>query len=285
MTNVIYEWSLSAENDGVKYILTIIDVFTRYAYCEPLQDKSARSVTSKLETIFNRLGVLPKVFCTDKGSEFNNRYTQNFLKSHKIKFFYAQTEPKAAVVERFQKTFQLLIYKYLVENETYRYLDFLQRLMRNYNETPHSFLDNLSPAKAENPKNWDNVASSHSKHYSRIRTKKIAPRFKKGDVVRVSLKKSKFKRAYDISHSYQRYLIHEVNTAKLVPLYILKNEHNQILTGKFYGNQLVKINLKTYRGYPIDERKGKKSKEYLFRFTGYDKSYDMWLPDSQLEKI
>ena len=189
------------------------------------------------------------------------------------------------MVERLQKTFQLLIYKFLVENETYRYIDNLQILMRNYNETPHSKLDNLTPAKAENPDNWDKVASAHSKHYSRMRVKKIKPKFSIGDVVRVSLKKSKFRRAYDISHSYQRYIVHKIDKSKILPLYILKNEHEEILTGKFYGQQLTKINKKTYRGYPIAERTTKNGKEYLFRYTGYSKNYDEWLPAGNLEKI
>ena len=283
--DLFYIDRLQNENDGVKYILTAIDVFTRFGFCEPVMNKTAKEVTNKLEIIFNRLGVLPKVVCSDKGSEFKNRYTEKFLKNHKIKFFYAQTDPKAACVERLQKTFQLLIYKYLVENESYRYIDVLQQLMRNYNETPHSFLDNLSPASAEKPENWDIVSAAHSKHYARMRTKKIKPRFKIGDVVRISLKKSKFRRAYDISHSYQRYIVHEIDKKHLVPLYILKNELDQILTGKFHGSQLQKINIETYRSYPIKERNTKKGKEYLMRFIGYDKEYDQWLPANQLEKI
>ena len=283
--DLFYIDRLESENNNIKYVLTIIDCFTRFAFCEPLLDKKAETITKKLEMIFNRLGVLPRVLCSDKGSEFNNNYTHAYLKKHKVKFFYAQTEPKAAVVERFQQTFQVLIYRYLVKNETYKYSDVLQKLIRNYNETPHTSLDNLSPAQAENPLNWDKVAAAHAKHYSRIRTKKIKPRFKIGDVVRISLKKSKFKRAYDISHSYQRYIVHSIDKKKLVPLYILKNEHEQVLTGKFYGNQLVKINLETYRAHPLKERNTKKGKEYLLRFTGYSKEYDMWVPARQINKL
>ena len=72
------------------------------------------------------------------------------------------------------------------------YIYDLQQLMRNYNETPHSFLENLTPALAEDPINWDKVASLHSKHYARMRTSKIKPRFKIGDKVRVSVKKQNF---------------------------------------------------------------------------------------------
>lgn len=52
---------------------------------------------------------------------------------------YAQTDPKVACVERLQKTFQILIYKYLTDANKNCYIDDLQQLMRNYNRTPHSF--------------------------------------------------------------------------------------------------------------------------------------------------
>ena len=276
---------LKAENNGINYILTGIDVFTRFGFCEPVINKSAPEVTKKLELIFNRMGVLPKNMCSDEGKEFKNWYTINFLKKHKINNVYAKTDPKAACVERLQLSFQLLIYKYLVEKETYRYIDVLQQLMKNYNETKHSFLDNLTPASAEDPKNWDKVASSHSKHLSRIRIKKIVPRYKIGDIVRVSLKKSPFKRAYDISHSHQRYIIHKIDQKQIVPFYILKNERGEELAGKFHGNQLVKIDLKLYRSRPIKTMKTKKGKKYLMRFDGYDEDYDLWMPSDQFEDI
>ena len=68
--DLFYVDRLKDENDGVKYILTAIDVFTRFGFCEPITDKSGPTVTNKLKTIFNRLGVLPKTICLDQGSEY-----------------------------------------------------------------------------------------------------------------------------------------------------------------------------------------------------------------------
>ena len=101
--DLFYVDRLKDENDGVKYILTAIDVFTRFGFCEPIKDKSGPTVTNKLKTIFNRLGVLPKTICSDQGSEFKNCHIVNYLKGHKIKSVYAQADPKAACVERLQK--------------------------------------------------------------------------------------------------------------------------------------------------------------------------------------
>ena len=84
--DLFYLDNLRDDNDGVMYILTIINIFTRYGFCEPLMTKSALEVTNKLRIIFNRFGVLPKNVCLDSGSEFKNQYTENFLKTHKINF-------------------------------------------------------------------------------------------------------------------------------------------------------------------------------------------------------
>ena len=95
--DLFYVDNLKDDNDGVMYILTVIDIFTRYGFCELLKSKSAEEVTNKLRIIFNRLGVLPKNVCSDSGSEFNNRYTENFLKSHKITFVMLNQIPRQLV--------------------------------------------------------------------------------------------------------------------------------------------------------------------------------------------
>lgn len=206
---------------------------------------------NELELIFNRTVVLPKNICSHGGNKFKNCYTVNYLKNHKIKSVYAQTKPKAACVERLQLSFQLLIYTFLVEKSTYWYIDVLQQLMRNYNKTKHSFLDKPTPAAAENPKTWDKVAASHSKHLSRIQKKYTL--FQNWGHCKGIIKKAAFRRAYNISHSHQRYIVHKIDQKQIVPFYILKNERGEELSGKFHGYQLVKINLKLYRSYPIQK--------------------------------
>ena len=76
-----------------------------------------------------------------------------------------------------------------------------------------------------------------------------------------------------------------MNTDRIVPYYILKDEHDNILTGKFYHNQLVKTSIETYRGHVLKTRKTRGKTEHLMRFIGYDESYDLWIPAKDIEKI
>jgi len=95
--------NLSPFNNGMRYLLTCIDVFTKRAWAVPIARKSARDVVVAFEK------VLADQKCTmvqsDKGTEFLNSSFQSMLKRHGIKFYTSKNEDlKATVVERFNRT-------------------------------------------------------------------------------------------------------------------------------------------------------------------------------------
>ncbi len=90
--------SLSTHNNGYKYVLTVIDVLSKYAWVEPLKSKTGESLAEALGKIIKK-GRKPRMFHTDKGTEFINRKFQKFLKEHKIRFFTTHNETKASIVE------------------------------------------------------------------------------------------------------------------------------------------------------------------------------------------
>ncbi len=56
---------------GYKYILTVIDLYTRYSQAEPLKNKTGLSVKKAFEKIFKESNRRPKQLWIDKGTEFN----------------------------------------------------------------------------------------------------------------------------------------------------------------------------------------------------------------------
>jgi len=97
--------SLSESNDGVKFILTCIDILSRYAWAIPMRNKSAKSVKAAFELIFAER--VPAQLQTDQGKEFENAECQAYFRSLKIKHFNAlSSDVHCAVVERFNRTFQ-----------------------------------------------------------------------------------------------------------------------------------------------------------------------------------
>ena len=276
---------LEEYNNGIKYILSVIDTYTKFGYLEPLKTKSANEVLSKISLIINRMPKKGNIWCFDRGGEFENNKVISFLNNLKIKTYFTLGEHKAAVCERFQQTIQRLIYKYLVEHETNTFINHLQQICDNYNNTIHSAIHPLTPAEAEDLKNSDILAEAHSKIRSKMRVKKIKPIYKKGDKVRISLKKNKFSRGYDRTFTYEQFEIDKILLNRITPFYILKDYKGRLLRGKFLQHQLTPVNIDTYRGHVIDERIKKGKKEYLFKFKGYDDEYNEWMSASQLKKL
>ena len=68
---------------------------------------------------------------TDKGSEFYKKLLQEYLKQQKINRFNTQSDTKASVVERFNKTLKQRLYRALTANATLKYLDFLPDLVKS----------------------------------------------------------------------------------------------------------------------------------------------------------
>ena len=92
---------LAKYNKGYKYLLTVIDVLSKYAWVEPLKSKSATAMVEALKRLWTKLGSrLPQKVQTDSGSEFYNSRVQSFFKKHGVNHFSTHGDPHGSVVER-----------------------------------------------------------------------------------------------------------------------------------------------------------------------------------------
>ena len=78
--------NISKENDGVKYLLFVTDIFSRYLWIEPLKNKTGKEVVSGLKKIFSK-GRKCRTFRVDRGKEFSNSHVMNYLKDEDVYFF------------------------------------------------------------------------------------------------------------------------------------------------------------------------------------------------------
>ena len=102
--------SLARFNKGYKFLLTCIDVFSKFAWVVPLKNKSGETLVNGSQSILD-LGRAPEKLQTDKGTEFLNRYFQSLLKENSIHFFTTNSELRASVVERFYRTLKTRVWK------------------------------------------------------------------------------------------------------------------------------------------------------------------------------
>ena len=96
--------SLVSFNDGYRYILRIIDVFSKFAWAVPLKNKTAATVLSAVEDVVLKSKRIPEKVWLDQGSEFYNKSFQAWAKKNNIVMYSTHGESKSVVVERFIRT-------------------------------------------------------------------------------------------------------------------------------------------------------------------------------------
>ena len=251
--------ALYRQNYGVRYLLVIIDSFSRKIWVLCLKHKRGKETADALRNWYNVVLLnerrdTKRHFYTDRGTEFTNSRVQDFMKSKKIGWIFAKNVKKAAIVERVQKTLQVVIYKYLTDKNVKRYVDILPMIVSAYNNRKHSSLNNHSPNEADKP---DNEVRTRSIQFSRFaktlkKTRKKRKREKRktkfaiGDRVRVRIVPksavSTSRRAYLAKFKEEEFTVREVKQRMPVVMYLLKS----IPTGRniergFYENELVRV--------------------------------------------
>lgn len=145
----------SSENDDVRYLLTIIDVFSKYAHVIPLKDKTSRQVSTALFTLFSTLNISrPRLLQSDQGKEFIGSETRKICEALGIVQIFSYAYSPLGYIERFNKTLKQKIFSWLQSNREhnyfwtmqgqvqlpFRYIDNLQHIVHNYNHSIHSSL-------------------------------------------------------------------------------------------------------------------------------------------------
>ena len=130
-------------NDNYRYILCVIDVFSKYAFCIPLKTKSASSVLNAFKSVVESSKRSPQKIWVDKGSEFYNKDFQNWTKNHNISMYSTYGESKSVIVERFIRTIKdLMNHEFTVQN-TRNWVMLLPEVLKIYNNRFHESKDVL----------------------------------------------------------------------------------------------------------------------------------------------
>ena len=225
----------AASNDGTRYLLTAIDVFTKYGYAVPLLSKIGAHVAEAAQDIFDDRQ--PQRVCTDLGSEFKSEPFQSLLRRRGVKHFYAGGSGKCTVVERFHRTLKTKIARYQRRQNTERYIDVLQGIIEGYNKTYHRTIKTRPvDVTAENEERvfFDSYAPKQPKAATR-------PRFSVGDNVRIASERHIFLREHfqrwseEIFKISKRWRQHNIN------MYKVSDCGDEEVIGTFYEPELTKV--------------------------------------------
>ena len=289
--HIDYQWQadladlndIAAENDGIRYLLTVVDVFSRYAWVVPVARKSGPQVREAISSIFLS-GRKPKHLQTDKRKEFFNKEVGALLKKEGVHHFASNSDQKAALVERFNRTLKSRMYKYFHSANTNRYLDILPRLVSGYNSSIHRSIG-VAPKDVTKEKE----AGLWKRLYGRaVARAPLSQSLQPNTAVRISRVKGIFEKGSTPNWTEETFRIiggHSAPGARRV--YKLEDMNGEAIEGQFYEQEVQRIipsDLVVIEKMLKKRRIGKRI-ELLVKWRGWPKKLNSWINQKELIKL
>ena len=191
-------------NRGYRYVLVIIDNFSKYGWTTPLKNKNAQTIKDSFENILINSKRSPNLIESDKGKEFYNHIFQDFLNKNNIRLYSRNSSYGAVFAERFNRTIRDLLKKPVFEKGDGNWIDVLPKITKQYNNRIHSSTK-LTPIQASLKKKEGFV-------YKNLldKRKKVTPKFQINDLVRTADLRRTFSKGDTTNWSYKLYKITEI---------------------------------------------------------------------------
>ena len=258
---------LSKYNKGIRFLLCVIDIFSKYAWVVPLKDKKGIRIVKAFQIILKQSNRKPYKIWVDKGSEFYNAYFKKWLRDNDVVMYSTHNEGKSVVAERFIRRLKSKIYKYMTSISKNVYINKLDDIVDEYNNTYHTTIK-MKPIDVK-----DNTYINISKE---INNKD--PKFKVGDRVRISKYKNIFAKGYIPNCSEEVFVIKKIKNT--VPWnYVINDLNGEDIIGIFYEKELQKTSPEEFRIEKVIRRKGDK---LYVKWKGYDNSFNSWIDKRSL---
>ena len=267
---------LSKWNRGYKYLLMVLDLFSKYGWIVPLKTKTGLEVAKAFESLLVKNK--PKMLWVDKGKEYYNKNVLDLLAKDKIKVYSTENEEKSAVCERWNRTIKDKMYKrFTMQNNTV-YVDILPKILASYNNSQHRSIG-MTPIQARKPENYGKV---YFNLYSDLARDNRKPEFRVGDRVRISkYKRVTFDKGYTPNWTEEVFIIDEIRFTNPIT-YKIKDLNGEVIKGTFYREELQKTDQEVYR---IEKIIRKSKGKALVKWKGYPDEFNSWVLLKDLEKI
>ena len=260
---------LSKYNKGIKYLLRVIDLFSKYAFAILLKNKKSASIVNAFQKILEKSGRKPNKIWVDQRGEFYNCDFKKWLTSNDISMYSRYNEERSVIAVRFIKTLKNKLYKHMTAVSRNVYYDVLDDIVEKYNNTWHNTIK-MKPKDVKSNNFTEYVEESNGKR----------PKFKIGDRVRILKFKNIFAKGYTPNWSEEVFIVNKVKNT--VPRTCEINDlYEEKITGSFYEKELQKTNQKEFRIGKVIKKKGDK---LYVKWKGYDDSFNRWINKKNLIK-
>ncbi|KAI2661668.1 hypothetical protein H4Q32_007311 [Labeo rohita] len=254
------------ENDNNHFLLTCIDVFSKYAWVRVLKKQE-----------WGREGCVPQKLQTDKGKEFFNKQFQYITKKY-ITHFAADTELKANIIERFHHSYKAKMFRYLTATNSRRYIDILQDITDGYNASYHRSIKMrpIDVCKENVPTVLHNLYGSKVSHSTNPIFK-----YKTGDTVRISKVRGPFAKGYENNYTEEFFTV-----KTCIPLC---DYDGDVIDGVFYEAELQKIYVSKNKTFKIekilDRKRQGRSTKVLVQWLGWPSKFNTWVDEKDVVDV
>ena len=209
-------------NKGFKYLLCVIDFFSKYAWVVPLKDEKVVSIVNAFQGILKNSDRKPSKIWVDKGNEFYNSSFKTWLQDNDTAMYSTHNEGKYVVAERFIRTLRNNIYNYMASISNIVYIDKLDDIVNEYKSTYHRTIK-MEPIDVKDG-TYINIGKE-------VNDKD--PKFKVGDHVRISKYKNIFAKGYTPNWSEEIFVIKGIKNA-VSWIYVINDLNGEEIIGTFY---------------------------------------------------
>ena len=180
------------------------------------------------------------------------------VRKNDIELYWTHNEEKSVIAERFIRTLKRKIYKYMTSISKNMCIDKLDDILNKYNNTYHSTIK-MQPVDVKSSTYIDSSKEINDKD----------PKFKIGDIVRISKYKNIFAKGYVPNWSEEVFVIKKVRNT--VPwTYVISDLKVEEIVGTFCEKEEQKTNQKEFRVEKVIKRKGNK---LYVKWKGYGSSF------------
>lgn len=262
----------SKENKDYKYILIVINCFTKFVWAFPLKNKTGEEVTKNMETVFKQQ--TPKNLQTDMGKEFFNINFKTLTKKYNINHYNVFSEKKASIVERVNRTLKNWMWKEFNVQGNYKWLKLLPEIVNRYNNTKHRTIK-MKPIDVTSK----NESMLLNTAYNKIKMSNLDTKYKSGDYVRISKIRGIFDKKYNPNWSPEVFIIHKVQLTNPTT-YLLKDMQNKNIEGAFYKEQLQKTNL--HDVYLVEKVLKQRKNKVFVKWLGFNDKHNSWIDKANI---
>ena len=288
-------------NKGFRYVLFLIDMFSRKLDVFPIKDKQNSTIANVLDDFFkNYTKHRYSFFFSDEGREFIGASVNKLLKSYDIKQYHSYSRKiKNGIAERVIKTVKSILYRYFTQNDTLNYLDIIHKIVNTYNITAHSGLCGLTPQYVDDMRDLSQI-KSHEIDQMRQKLKNY-PRsqyiytktgqnstsrhldINEGTYVRLLSEKSDqaFSKGYTPQFTGEIFKVSKIDNSSKPTVFYLQDLLGESIEGMVYRYELKPTVLP--QKFPIEKiirtkyDKNLRKKLFLVKFKYYPEKFNSWV--------